>query len=63
MIFAVKKDIMELQKEVVYRWGGRESWGLVIVLSRENWLGVSFIGSDYAGEIVGFGACNGVLVV
>ena len=27
---------MELQKEVVYRWGGRESWGLVIVLSREN---------------------------
>ena len=36
LILLMKKNIMELQKEVVYKGGGRESWGWVILLSREN---------------------------
>lgn len=36
VIFPMKKDIMELQKEVEYKSWGRESWGWVIVLSSEN---------------------------
>ena len=33
---SLKNDMMVLQKEVVYRWVGRESGGLVVVLTMEN---------------------------
>ena len=36
LIFSEKNDIMELQKEVVKKWEGSESWGWVILLSREK---------------------------
>jgi len=36
LVFSVKNEMRQLQKDVVYRWGGGESLGWVILLSREN---------------------------